>query len=219
LTALSGARYTLDMDVPPPLRYLLDSTAVAFVSTIGPRGEPQTTPLWFLHTGGEVRISLVEGRQKLRNLRRDPRISLVVVDPARPTRYVELRGRVDHLVPDPERALEQRIAAKYTPVAPDGGAGGRAGGGRSDALRGHSRRRQGHQPELVTADVPTRGQDRWVGSGSDLCASSAPVAVSPPRPPCPAVPAATTPTTTDLDAGWLLDVAVESSGTSGLVSG
>jgi PPOX class probable F420-dependent enzyme len=107
------------MDVPPSLRDLLDSTAVAFVSTIGPRGEPQTTPLWFLHEGGAVRISLVEGRQKLRNLRRDPRISLVVVDPARPTRYVELRGRVDELVPDPERALERRIAAKYAPVAPD----------------------------------------------------------------------------------------------------
>ncbi|MCO1660508.1 PPOX class F420-dependent oxidoreductase [Pseudonocardia humida] len=108
------------MDVPQPLRYLLDSTAVAFVSTIGPRGEPQTTPLWFLHADGAVRISLVEGRQKLRNLRRDPRISLVVVDPARPTRYVELRGRVDELVPDADRALERRIAAKYAPVAPTG---------------------------------------------------------------------------------------------------
>ena len=110
------------MDVPPPLRYLLDSTAVAFVSTIGPRGEPQTTPLWFLHDDGAVRISLVEGRQKLRNLRRDPRISLVVVDPAHPTRYVELRGRVDALVPDADRALERRIAAKYAPVAPSGAA-------------------------------------------------------------------------------------------------
>ncbi|WP_214404970.1 PPOX class F420-dependent oxidoreductase [Pseudonocardia lacus] len=108
------------MDVPEPLRYLLDSTAVAFVSTIGPRGEPQTTPLWFLHDAGTVRISLVEGRQKLRNLRRDPRISLVVVDPARPTRYIELRGRVDELVPDSGRVLERRIAAKYSPVAPDG---------------------------------------------------------------------------------------------------
>ncbi len=106
------------MNVPAPLRYLLDSTAVAFVSTIGPYGEPQTTPLWFLHTDGAVRISLVEGRQKLRNLRRDPRMSLVVVDPARPTRYLELRGRVDQFVPDPDRVLEHRITAKYAPVAP-----------------------------------------------------------------------------------------------------
>ena len=106
------------MDIPDALRPLLDSTAVAFVSTIGPRGEPQTTPLWFLHEDGAVRISLVEGRQKLRNLRRDPRISVVIVDPARPTRYVELRGRIDELVPDPDAALEGRVAAKYAVVAP-----------------------------------------------------------------------------------------------------
>lgn len=117
-TAGAGSRRTWFVDIPEPLRPLLDSTAVAFVSTIGPRGEPQTTPLWFVHEGGAVRISLVEGRQKLRNLRRDPRISVVIVDPARPTRYVELRGRVTELVADPGHELERRIAAKYTPVAP-----------------------------------------------------------------------------------------------------
>lgn len=93
---------------------LLGSTAVAFVSTIGKRGEPQVTPLWFLWDGDVVRISLVEGRQKLRNLRRDPRIALVVVDPARPTHYIELRGSVSELVLDPEYGLERAIAEKYT---------------------------------------------------------------------------------------------------------
>ena len=53
--------------------------------TIDPRGEPQTTLLWYLWEGGVVRFSLVEGRQKLRNLRRDPCLSVVVVDPADPT--------------------------------------------------------------------------------------------------------------------------------------
>ena len=86
---------------------------MAFVSTIGKRGEPQVTPLWFWWDGEVVRISLVEGRQKLRNLRRDPRIALVVVDPARPTHYIELRGSVSELVVDPECALERAIAEKY----------------------------------------------------------------------------------------------------------
>ncbi|MGC4193023.1 MAG: PPOX class F420-dependent oxidoreductase [Thermomicrobiales bacterium] len=100
--------------IPESLRPLLTAKAVAFVSTIGPHGEPQTTPLWFLWREDAVHISLVEGRQKLRNLRRDPRISVVIVDPAEPTRYLELRGRVDTLVPDPDRALERDIAIKYT---------------------------------------------------------------------------------------------------------
>ncbi len=69
--------------------------------------------MWFLWDGEVVRISLVEGRQKLRNLRRDPRISLVVVEPARPTHYIELRGTVSELVVDPKCALERAIAEKY----------------------------------------------------------------------------------------------------------
>ncbi|WP_232664840.1 PPOX class F420-dependent oxidoreductase [Pseudonocardia sp. TRM90224] len=102
------------MSLLAPFHDLLDSTAVAFVSTIGKAGEPQITPLWFLRDGEHVRISLVEGRQKLRNLRRDPRISLAVVDPARPTYYVELRGQVAELVLDETMDLERRIAVKYT---------------------------------------------------------------------------------------------------------
>jgi PPOX class probable F420-dependent enzyme len=100
--------------VPPPLIPLLESTAIAFISTIGPKGAPQTTPQWFLWEDDALRFSLVEGRQKLRNLRRDPRLSVVVANPADPTWYVELRGHVDDLVPDPELALERRIALKYT---------------------------------------------------------------------------------------------------------
>ncbi len=98
--------------IPAELHPLLESTALALVSTLGPDGAPQTTPIWFLFDGEHVRFSLVEGRQKLRNLRRDPRLSVVVVDPARPTYYVDLRGTAD-LAPDPQAALERAVAVKY----------------------------------------------------------------------------------------------------------
>lgn len=100
-------------EVPAELVPLLESTAVAFVSTIGPRGEPQTTPSWFVWDDGVMHFSLVDGRQKLRNLRRDPRVSVVVADPADPTWYVELRGRVA-LALDPELDVERRASVKYT---------------------------------------------------------------------------------------------------------
>lgn len=98
--------------VPAELAPLLGSTAVAFVSTIGPSGAPQSTPMWFIWRDEAVRFSLVAGRQKLRNLERDPRVSVVIVDPAEPTRYVELRGHVE-LIADPGFALEREVAVKY----------------------------------------------------------------------------------------------------------
>jgi PPOX class probable F420-dependent enzyme len=100
--------------IPAVFHDLLRSRAVAFVSTLGKDGAPQVTPLWFLWDGERVRISLVDGRQKLRNLRRDPRIAVAIADPARPTCYLELRGTVSALVPDPALELERAIAEKYT---------------------------------------------------------------------------------------------------------
>ena len=58
--------------IPEEFHPLLKSPALALVSTLGPGGAPQATPLWFLFEGGHVRFSLVKGRQKLRNPRRDP---------------------------------------------------------------------------------------------------------------------------------------------------
>lgn len=98
------------VEVPEAFHELLRSRAVAFVSTIGKSGAPQVTPLWFLWDGRRVRISFVEGRQKLRNLRRDPRIAVAIADPARPTCYLELRGTVSELVSDPGMELERAIA-------------------------------------------------------------------------------------------------------------
>ena len=66
-----------------------------------------------------MRFSVVEGRQKLRNLRRDPRISVVVVDPADPTWYVELRGRRRCVPPDGELHLDRKVAEMYTGVHVD----------------------------------------------------------------------------------------------------
>ena len=59
------------LDATPAAQRLLRSTAVAFVSTLGPSSQPQVTPIWFMFDGKAVSFSLVEGRQKLANLRRE----------------------------------------------------------------------------------------------------------------------------------------------------
>jgi PPOX class probable F420-dependent enzyme len=99
--------------IPEQYHDLLASTALAHIATIGPNGEPQVTPVWFGWDGEHVRFSQTTTRQKLRNLRREPRIALSIVDPTNPLRYLEIRGRVVAVEPDPELAFINRMAQKY----------------------------------------------------------------------------------------------------------
>ena len=92
---------------------LLESTALAHVATLGPHGEPQSNPVWFDWDGEHVKFSQTKTRQKYRNLQRDPRIALSIVDPENPYRYLELRGEVTRVEEDPNIDFINSIAKKY----------------------------------------------------------------------------------------------------------
>jgi PPOX class probable F420-dependent enzyme len=68
---------------------LLDSERVAVVSSIGPRGWPHSMPMWFLVRDGEIWVWTYGKSQKVRNLERDPRATLLV---EAGVEYTELRG-------------------------------------------------------------------------------------------------------------------------------
>ena len=68
---------------------LLEEERVVVVSTIGPRGWPHSMPLWYVVRGAEIWIYTYAKSQKVRNLERDPRATLVVETGRE---YGELRG-------------------------------------------------------------------------------------------------------------------------------
>ncbi|TDD31573.1 PPOX class F420-dependent oxidoreductase [Nonomuraea terrae] len=94
------------------VRKLLDAPNYATVTSLNPDGGPQSTVVWVRTDGDEVLFSTVKGRRKPRNFARDPRVSLLVIDPDDPYRYVEVRGRVT-MTPDPEGALIDELSQKY----------------------------------------------------------------------------------------------------------
>ncbi|MFI7617185.1 PPOX class F420-dependent oxidoreductase [Nonomuraea terrae] len=94
------------------VRKLLDAPNYATVTSLNPDGGPQSTVVWVRTDGDEVLFSTVKGRRKPRNFARDPRVSLLVIDPDDPYRYVEVRGRVT-MAPDPEGALIDELSQKY----------------------------------------------------------------------------------------------------------
>ncbi|MGA7732675.1 MAG: PPOX class F420-dependent oxidoreductase [Chloroflexia bacterium] len=92
---------------------LLESTALAHVATIGPKGEPQANPVWFGWDGERIRFSQTKTRQKYLNLQREPRIALSIVDPTNPYRYLEVRGVVEKIEEDPNQDFINSMAKKY----------------------------------------------------------------------------------------------------------
>jgi PPOX class probable F420-dependent enzyme len=97
--------------IPASDRDLLDAQ-VAILATLGPSGRPQSSAVWFLAEGDTVRLSLNRSRQKTKNLQQNPSYSLLILDPANPYRYIELRGEAE-LAPDPDYEFADKLGQKY----------------------------------------------------------------------------------------------------------
>jgi PPOX class probable F420-dependent enzyme len=73
--------------------FMLHGTRTAKVATAMPDGQPHVMPVWFVLDGDQVVFTTGADSVKGRNLRRDPRIALVVDDEKPPYAFVHLRGR------------------------------------------------------------------------------------------------------------------------------
>ena len=98
-------------------RYLATKEVVV-LATVGPDGAPLAMPMWFLHDPEAVTMISLADTQKVRNLRRDPRVSVVAesVGAGGDIRGATVRGRAEFLEDSPAcRALVARFLAKYHP--------------------------------------------------------------------------------------------------------
>ncbi|MEU9368613.1 PPOX class F420-dependent oxidoreductase [Streptomyces avermitilis] len=99
------------------VRTLLDGKNFAGVATLGPDGAPHNSVVWIKREGDTVLFSSTAGRQKVRNLQRDPRISLSVFDLANPYVSVEIRG-IAEILPDENKRLPYELSHKYLGIDP-----------------------------------------------------------------------------------------------------
>jgi PPOX class probable F420-dependent enzyme len=93
-------------------RRLLDGPNYAVLATVNADGSPQTSAMWVGRDGDDLLMSTVEGRVKHRNMVRDPRVSVTLIDSADPENYVELRGLVT-MTPDIGRRIDTELSWKY----------------------------------------------------------------------------------------------------------
>jgi PPOX class probable F420-dependent enzyme len=96
----------------PAVHALIDSPNFATVATLDPDGGPQTSVVWIGLDENDLVFSATQDRRKVRNLRRDPRVSVSIMDAADPYRHAQLRGTAT-ITPDPSKTLRKTLSHKY----------------------------------------------------------------------------------------------------------
>ncbi|MGI9644020.1 MAG: PPOX class F420-dependent oxidoreductase, partial [Ilumatobacteraceae bacterium] len=102
--------------IPESHADLLDKAVFWHIATNGPDDELQSSPVWAGWDGEHLLFSLTKGRQKYRNLVKNPTIALSGTDPENSYRYLEIRGTVVRIDDDSSNAFIDSMANKYMGV-------------------------------------------------------------------------------------------------------
>lgn len=105
----------MPLNIPEDLHDLVERPIVATLVTLMPDNQPQATPVWFSYDDatGEFWVNSAKGRQKDRNMRQRPQVTLLLLDPENPYRYLEVRGRVTAITEDGALDHINRLAWRY----------------------------------------------------------------------------------------------------------
>jgi PPOX class probable F420-dependent enzyme len=108
--------------IPDRLRDLLERPLFANLATVREDGTPQVNPMWFAWDGEFLRFTHTSFRRKYRNVPANPAVAISITDPENPYRYIEVRGVVERIDPDPTGSffieLNKRYAGPYGPDDP-----------------------------------------------------------------------------------------------------
>jgi PPOX class probable F420-dependent enzyme len=110
---IAGLLDTDPRTIPRSHLDLIECPPVAALTTVMPSGHPQASVVWCDDDGEFVRVNTMRGFQKDRNMRRNPRVTLLCYDPRNTGRYLEVRGVVAGITEDGAGAHLDSLASKY----------------------------------------------------------------------------------------------------------
>ena len=103
----------MSLPIPESHLDLVTRPVHGVLTTMMPNGQPQSSLVWCDYDGECVCINTTLERQKGRNMLRNPKISVLIVDPENTARYIELRGEVEIITNNVVEQLD-RVTRKYT---------------------------------------------------------------------------------------------------------
>jgi PPOX class probable F420-dependent enzyme len=99
--------------IPESHQDLLTGPVFVSLVTMMPDGQPQATPVWCTYDGETILVNSAPGRQKDKNIRANPRVTVLAINPENPYSYLEVRGKVTEIIEDDEPMID-RLAKLYT---------------------------------------------------------------------------------------------------------
>jgi PPOX class probable F420-dependent enzyme len=99
--------------IPADYIRLVENPNYGHLGTIRPDDTAQVNPMWYLFDGETIRFTHTTKRGKYRNLQHNPSMSLAISDPDDPFRYLEVRGSLQQVIPDPEGAFYVVLGKRY----------------------------------------------------------------------------------------------------------
>ncbi len=103
----------MQITIPEAYYDLLNGPRVAALTTVMPDGQPQSSLVWCDEDGECACVNTTRERQKGRNMRANPKVSLLIVDPENTSRYIEIRGEAELVEAGALDHLD-RITREYT---------------------------------------------------------------------------------------------------------
>ena len=104
------------MTLSQNVRKLFEGKNFAHIATLMADGSPQVTPVWVELQGDQIVFNTDARRIKFRNIRRDPRVAISIIDQQNPYQQASVRGRVVEWQPDKTGAHIDKLARKYMDV-------------------------------------------------------------------------------------------------------
>jgi PPOX class probable F420-dependent enzyme len=103
-------------EIPAEARHLFEGKNFAHVATINPDGSPQVSPVWVGIEGDTVTFNTAAGRVKPRNLERDGRVAVSIINQENPYENVLVQGKVSEITEDGADEEIDALAKRYMDV-------------------------------------------------------------------------------------------------------
>jgi PPOX class probable F420-dependent enzyme len=103
----------MSLTIPDSHKDLFEQPVYAVVTTLQRDGQPQSTVNWMDYDGQNLIFTTVKGRQKEKNLAANPKVTVILIDPQDPYRWIEVRGVVEEATTEGASDHIEKMSWKY----------------------------------------------------------------------------------------------------------